>query len=95
MSNAEMNEWPGSVIDRAMIAKSVGRFLRTHRDGKNLLLEWLDSRPADRSEMEYAEERARVRQEHEIRVDGALERINAQREMGGLPPLDRDGNVMR
>lgn len=50
-------DWPGSIIEQAMVEKAVGAFWRTHRGGGRLLLDWMASVPPDRSEEQYQEER--------------------------------------
>jgi hypothetical protein len=56
---AETDSWPGSNVERATLADSVGVFLRTHKNGWGMLIDWLESIPPDRTEPEYAEECAR------------------------------------
>jgi hypothetical protein len=52
---AETDSWPGSDVERATLADSVGVFLRTHKNGWGMLIDWLASIPPDRTEPEYAE----------------------------------------
>lgn len=52
----DTDSWPGSDVEREALADSVGVFLRTHKNGWALLIDWLQSIPPDRTEPEYAEE---------------------------------------
>jgi hypothetical protein len=56
---AGTDSWPGSDVERATLADSVGVFLRTHKNGWGMLIDWLESIPPDRTEPEYVEECAR------------------------------------
>jgi hypothetical protein len=92
---SEIRNWPGSIVEQAMLEKAVGAFLRTHLRGDRLLLEWMASVPADRTEAQYDEERAAARAQNEENIRRNLERVNAERAANGAPPIDRQGNVQR
>ena len=89
-----LQAWPGSIIDTTMLVESVGRFLRTHRDGERLLYGFLDSAPVDRSEEEYERECQEERERHEAAILANLERYNAARRAQGLGPVDRHLNII-
>jgi hypothetical protein len=59
------DSWPGSDVEREALADSIGVFLRTHKNGWSMLMDWLQSVPPDRTEPESAEESAR-----RARLDG-------------------------
>ncbi len=46
--------WRCSAVDRVTLQEQIGTFLRTHTTGVELLLDWMASVPADRTEAEYA-----------------------------------------
>lgn len=91
---AERDHWPGSVLDRNVLETQIGKFLRTHREGWQQLMEWLRSVPPDRTEAQYAQEQEASIAEHRAGVQRALDALNARRAEEGLPPLDRQGNVI-
>lgn len=55
---SKFKNWPGSIIEQAMLERAVGAFLRTHRGGGRLVLNWMASVPPTRSEAGYQAERA-------------------------------------
>jgi hypothetical protein len=70
-----------------MLASSIGRFLRTHRQGHKLLHEFMASAPADRTEEQFEQER---RQANEA-FRAAEQRVRASlvaRRLAGLPAID-------
>lgn len=95
MSNAtESEKWPCGILDRVLLVAQVGDFLRTHRKGWEQLMEWMESVPPDRTEAEYEQEREASIAEHRAGVQRFLDAHNARRAADGLPPLDRQGNVI-
>jgi hypothetical protein len=90
----ELNQWPVSLIDKMIIEHEVARFLRTHRDGAKLLLDWLSEVPPDRTEDEFKQQRQRRAKRHEWAVQAQVERVNAARASAGLGPIDRKGNIL-
>ncbi len=84
--------WPGSIIDRAIVEKAIGKYLRTHRGGGQKLLDWLRSDPADRTESEFAAEIAAAEAAREHRIETELWNINGRRIKAGLRPLDKNFN---
>ena len=94
MSNSSnlSDGWPGSTIDQMMLQKAIGAFLRTHRGGGRLLIDYLLSAPADRSEEQYEQEVEAAAAENEAAIQKILDNYNAERAAEGLPPVDRQGN---
>lgn len=89
------DEWPSlSPIDRQLIVKAVGMFLKTHRDGFPLLLRFLRSVRPDRTPEVFEYELAVQREAHARGVAATVDRVNAERAASGLPPLDAKGNVL-
>ena len=43
------DSWPGSDVEREALADSIGVFLRTHKNGWSMLMDWLQSVPPDRT----------------------------------------------
>lgn len=82
--------WPCSVVDQVMLESMVERFLRTHRDGWARLAAWMESVAPDRTE----EERAREAKAHEAAVHAVLSRVNAERAVQGLGPINRRGEIV-
>jgi len=89
------NEWPGSVIDQIGLKDLVGKYLRTHRKGYQLLFQFLISTPGDRTEAEYAAERTQRKADHEAGIQAALDDYNKRRKADGLPPVGRDGEIIK
>jgi hypothetical protein len=90
----DCDNWPGSIVEIVMIKESVGGFLRTHRNGSDILYNLLKSVPPDRTEEQYKIERAQARAEHERLIEQHLADYNARRQADGLLPIDRKGNVI-
>ncbi len=59
------DEWPGSIIDTVILRAEIAKFLRTHRDGHELLYRYFESIPQDRTEQEYLQEREQAAVAHE------------------------------
>jgi hypothetical protein len=93
--NQNIREWPVPLVSRIEIEDEIARFLRTHRGGKGALLQLLSSLPPDRTEDEFASDCAANRAQHEAFVENLLDENNEHRRRGGLPPIDRKGNVIR
>jgi hypothetical protein len=66
-------QWPISTMSRDILASSIGRFLRTHRQGIKLLGEFMASTPADRTEEQFEQER----QQEAAKLEAAAERVRA------------------
>jgi hypothetical protein len=77
-----------------MLAGEVGKFLRTHRRGWTVLMDWLVAQPPDRTEEEFQREAEAAQTAHEAGVQQQLDRINTERAADGLPPVDRKGNIL-
>jgi hypothetical protein len=86
---SELESWTGSVIEKLMLANEVGRFLRTHRDGHRLLLEYLESVPPDRTEEELRAVVTSLKAQHADYIAQTLEKINADRVARGLYPVGK------
>ena len=83
-------DWGCSIVERVMLERGIAQFLRTHRDGYDHLLAWLDTVPSDRTEAEWQAERAARAQAHEAAIHANLDRFNAYRVAAGLPAINRD-----
>ena len=91
----EIDNWPGSVVQKIMLLQVIGKFLRTHQGGGYRLLEWLDSVPSDRTEEDYARLRKQWDEDDVARRRVSVERINAyQRSIGGNE-IDIHGDIVR
>jgi hypothetical protein len=78
-----------------MLKAEIARFLRTHRDGRELLYRFLDSIPQDRTEEEFLREREQGAVAHENAIAKYLTDYNARRRRQGLLPVDRHGKVIQ
>jgi hypothetical protein len=81
------NRWPLSILSSDMLTSSIGRFLRTHRQGLRLLDEFMASAPPDRTEEQFEQERRQAKEafraaEHRVRE------TFAERGAAGLPLID-------
>jgi len=54
------NQWPVSLLSRHMLEADIGRFLRTHRQGEQLLHEFMSSAAPDRTQEQFEQERKRA-----------------------------------
>lgn len=86
--------WPGSILERCVLMDDIGKFLRTHKGGGKILMDWLASVPPDRSEEEYRQLKKEAAQAHEEGVKAAIADYNRRRARQGLPPVDRHLNVI-
>jgi len=59
------NQWPLSQLSRDLLTSSIGRFLRTHRNGLKALADFMNATPADRTEAQFEQECAQAREAHE------------------------------
>ena len=90
-----IESWPGSILDQHSLIESIGKFLRTHKGGGQRLMDWLESVPPDRTEEEYRQLRQDAADENEAHIQKKLAEFNSDRAARGLPPIDRQGNVVR
>lgn len=90
-----IKSWPGSIIDQHSLIESIGKFLRTHKDGDQRLMDWLESVPPDRTEEEYRQLQQDAADENEAHIQKKLAEVNSDRAARGKPPIDRQGNVIR
>lgn len=86
--------WPGSIIDKHILMDAIGKFLRTHKGGGQILTAWLESVPPDRTEEEYRKLKETAAREHEEGILAAIADYNRRRAAQGLPPVDRHFNVV-
>jgi hypothetical protein len=90
----ELEKWPVSIVDRDTLVSLIGKFLRTHRDGRNQLFQLLDSIPGDRTEAEFSQERKEARDRHQAHKRDFMDRVNAQQRAEGKPVTDIEGNII-
>jgi len=86
--------WPGSIIQKCVLKDAIGKFLRTHKGGGRILMDWLVSVPPDRTEEEYRQLKEAAAQEHEEGIEAAIADYNRRRAAQGLPPVDRHLDVI-
>jgi hypothetical protein len=91
---AETDSWTGSIAERTALEINVGEFLRTHRNGWSMLIDWLHSIPPDRTEAEYVEECAQRASRDASDRQAALDGENQRRAARGEPPIDMKGNIV-
>jgi hypothetical protein len=87
-------DWPGSGVQQQMLIDAVGKFLRTHQEGGQRLMDLMASIPPDRTEEEYRELRERAAAEHEAAIQANLKAYNQRRWVQGEPPIDRQGTAI-
>jgi hypothetical protein len=94
MQMDELENWPGSVVNKLMLVGEIGKFLRTHDGGGKLLMDWLESVPPTRTEAEFQELIATAAAEHEQGMQNWFDEHNKHRVAQGLPAIDRKGNLI-
>jgi hypothetical protein len=81
------NRSPLSILSSDMLTSSIGRFLRTHRQGLKPLDEFMASAPPDRTEEQFEQERRQAKEAFRA----AEQRVRASliaRRLAGLPLID-------
>jgi hypothetical protein len=87
--------WPCNQLDRTVLTSEIGKFLRSHSDGFSKLIELLHSVPPDRTEEEFTQLVRLAAEKHEAGVQEVIDRINRRQAQLGLPPIDRQGRLVR
>ena len=87
-------KWPSSEVGHLILMDVVGKFIRTHQGGMKRLMELLDSVPADRTEEEHRQLMEADTQENEAAREAMIADYNARRASHGLPPVDRNLEVI-
>ena len=82
------NQLPLSIMSRAVLTSSIGRFLRTHRQGEKLLHEFMAASPRDRTEAQVEQERTQPNEARRAAEQRARASLTAQR-LAGLPLIDK------
>lgn len=81
-------------MDKMGLVDEIGKFLRTHQNGGQRLLDWLVSVPPDRTEEEYARLREQWDAEELAQRQESVDRFNAAARARGGNEIDIHGDVI-